>query len=725
VQGVTLRQDNTRLVERATLSIRPSIEYSATRTTAELADIKLTTGPGDSLSGRATAQLTPGNPKPTVAFTADLQGKVVTALKPFLAADTGPLGLVLNAEGQLTGDTLEVAKATARINRDAGPLIASVDLRQPLTANLQTKTVSAAKPDATAVHVQLAELPLQWAAAFVPKSNLSGSVVGGAIDVSIRSMTDLTATTTEPFRVRGATVALDGKPFVQALDATVDFTATKRGDAITYEVRQLELRQAGTSLATLKVTGTAQLGAKLAVAAKGNLDADLGALLQQPVAAPYATLSRGKLTTTFDASMGNAIQAKATIAAHGLVARQNNQPLGDADLTLTATVQPDGTSVLTMPLTLKNGPRASDVSIDGKLARNGATWSFTGKIASQQLFLQDFQPLAALAPASPSSPAAAPSPATPARPTANAPSATTPDTQPFWHAVQGRADVDLKSVQFSQDYTITGITGAATIAETRLALENLSGKIKDNAFKVTGEIGFQRGQPAPYKLSGSADLGGIAIGEILRVANPNEKPAIESTIAVKGKLDGTGATLPDLVQRVYGQFDISGGKGTLRALGRKGEAVGLASTALGIFGAIQGSDTTVALGQLGRELDEMAFDSFAMHVDRAADLNLNVTKMEFLSPSKRVTGTGKVTYKAGAPINQWPFDFTVSIAGKDYMAQLLNRLHALSGQPDENGYYPMAFSFPVSGTLTKVQNGLWPLLAKTAAGAALGGFLGK
>ena len=65
------------------------------------------------------------------------------------------------------------------------------------------------------------------------------------------------------------------------------------------------------------------------------------------------------------------------------------------------------------------------------------------------------------------------------------------------------------------------------------------------------------------------------------------------------------------------------------------------------------------------------------------------------------------------------------LAGKDYMAQLLNQARVLSGQQDEKGYYPMAVPFTISGTADKVSNGLWKILLESAAQAALGGFLGR
>ena len=212
---------------------------------------------------------------------------------------------------------------------------------------------------------------------------------------------------------------------------------------------------------------------------------------------------------------------------------------------------------------------------------------------------------------------------------------------------------------------------------------------------------------------------------MLRAANPGEKPLLESTVKVAAKLSGRGATVPDTVARAFGQFEVTGGPGVLRALGKKGQTVGAASALLGVAGALTGSGNTLALGQLGRELEEMQFDRFTLKVERDAALNFRATTIEFLSPSKRLTGRGAMTYREGAPFDTWPLELEFRLAGKDFMARLLNEARVLSGQQDDQGYYPMAVPFTVNGTLASVNNSLWKVLAGSAARAGLEGLLGR
>jgi len=169
------------------------------------------------------------------------------------------------------------------------------------------------------------------------------------------------------------------------------------------------------------------------------------------------------------------------------------------------------------------------------------------------------------------------------------------------------------------------------------------------------------------------------VGAFLRSANPKEAPALETKVAISAKLNGRGATGPDLEQNAYGQFSVTGSKGILRALGNKGQVAEAASAVLGLFGAITGSDASVAAGQFAGELKAMLFDRFTMQVDRDVDLNLRLTSLEFISPATRLTGSGTIKYEKGVRIadqplhvelqlaarSTWPFCSAISICSRD------------------------------------------------------------
>lgn len=740
LRAVTVRDGDQVLVEQATLTFEPRIDYTAGTVAADLANLTLALPAGDRVGGTMSARVASLSTTPAISFTARLEGRLVSALRPYLPLDPGPVTFATAAEGSLTGSSLQLAQASLQADREGGAALLALTLAQPLRIDLDTLAVAAAQAATPAAHVRLGELPLAWGQTFVPDAVFTGNFTGGALDVSFRSLEDLTVTTFAPLTLRGVGVVLAGEELARDLDVNADFSATLRGDVVAYEVRQLELKQGEATVGTLRVAGEARLGPTPAVSAKGNLAADLAAALRQPVLAPYAALAGGDLEVAFDANAGQAVEAKATISARNLVARQGNTPLGTLEAAADVALDPAGSGRVKLPVTLTaGGNRRSDFTLDGSLARQDAKFTFNGRLTSYQLILDDLQALAVLAPATAPAPAAAPaaSPtAAPSRPSPSAPArsstpaatrpATSPapagrDAAPFWQSVAGRFELDLKRVQYGQDYPVSGVRGVLVATDDRLAIETLEGRLKENPFKFSGGVTFQAQQARPYTLAGTANVTHLDIGEILRAANPQERPALETKATVAARLGGTGLNLADLLDHATGEFDLSGTQGVLRALGRKGQAIGAASAIVGLVGALRGSDTTVAVAELASALNELPFEQFKLRVERGADLDLKITSMEFLSPTARITGSGRVTYQAGVPIQAQPLHFDLQLAGKDHLAFLLNRAGVLGTAQDDKGYFPMSSAIALGGTAAKPDSSqLWRLIGQAAAASLLG-----
>ena len=725
LRNVTVRDASKKLlVDRVSLSVQPQLDYSATRLTAKLNALSVTMPDGDAVTAELSADITNLATTPVVAFTAQLQAKIVNALKPYLAAPTGPLAISANVAGRHEGQTLQLAKLSATVNRDGnGPLV-TLDLQQAVSADLQANTFTVPNPAATAARLRLGEIPLAWAEAFVAQSKLSGSVTGGTLDVAMRTVEDVTVTTSEPVTLRGVTAVIDGKSLVQALDLDANLTATKRGESVVYDLSRIEMKQGQTSLATLNVAGEAKLGAKLVASAKGRLVADAAALMRQPAMAEFATLTNGRVTADFEGSLADSTSAKAAITAKNLVAKFENRALGDLELTLTANVKPDGSGSVAVPLTLTNGPRKSDVAIHGTFgkASDQKTFLFAGKLASNQLFVEDFQPLAGLAPAS--EPTRAPPPATP-RPSSPAPSTPSPtrDAEPFWKGVNGKVDVDLKRVVYGKDYVISA-HGTAVITDSKLSLDGLEGTFKDNPFKLAAGLSFIPQQPQPYALTGSADIQNFDVGEFLRAANPTEKPALETKATLSAKLNGKGGNIAEVARNAFGSFELTGSKGTMYLLERKGTAgalVNLGATALSIFGAARGSDTTSAIGEIAKLLNAVQFDTLKLQVERGADLQFKLSALEVISPFLRITGSGTVASKGVDDVQQAPMNIVLQLGAKEQLGFLLERVGLLGANTDAKGYNLMSRTFTIGGTPSKPDNSaLWKILGEAAIGAALG-----
>lgn len=736
IRGLTLRQGEKLLADRISLSLRPQVDYSANRIVAEATQLELTSPAGDTVTGTVNAEITPAGASRAIAFTADVQARLVAALKPYLPLDPGPLAIGLGLAGRHEGDTLQLGKATATVNRLDGPRVLDATLQQPVRVDLAKGTFVAERPEASLARVALGEVPLAWAQSFLPKSQLSGNVASGTLDVLARTATDITVNAIEPLVVRAASLTLDGKPQVQALDLSLDFNATMAGPKIRYDVRRLEARQASVPLATVTAAGEATTGKAMAVTAKGTLDADLAALSGQPALQMLTTLSRGRVGSTFDITYADAISAKATLQGRGLTARQDNRLLGDLDVTLDATMKTDGSGTLRAPIVLANGNRRSDLTVDASFGKAGESFQVDGRVTSAQLIIDDFKPLAGIGPGATAGTPAPPTPAPGAPPTpgvrrdapvaplpGSVPARTSPtspvakrDAKPFWSAARGQIAVDLQNVIYGRDYPIRGIRGRLTIADTRLALEGMEGRMKENPFKASGTVTFDGQQAKPYTLAGAANIAKLDVGDLLRAANPSEKPALDATVDVVANLNGTGSTLADLGKNVYGTFDLTGSDGVLRALGRRTQMASAGSALLGIAGALTGSNTTSAIAELTAAFAELKFDRFKMHVERGADLNFKVSNIEFISEIMRTVGNGRLVNRGTGEIQDQPMEIMLQFGAKGQLAALLAKAGVLGQITDDRGYQLLERTFTLGGTPAKPDsNALWKFLLAEAA----------
>src|SRR5690606_10651640 len=105
--------------------------------------------------------------EPVIAFATNIQGTLAALLQPHLPLDPGPLAITSEVEGRLENDVLHLAKSTGTIRHQNGALLSASELLQPLVMNLDRSTLAAAQPDAPAARVELGEVPLAWAEAFV------------------------------------------------------------------------------------------------------------------------------------------------------------------------------------------------------------------------------------------------------------------------------------------------------------------------------------------------------------------------------------------------------------------------------------------------------------------------------------------------------------------------------------------------------------------------------
>ncbi|MCX6953825.1 MAG: hypothetical protein NTV51_16880 [Verrucomicrobia bacterium] len=566
---------------------------------------------------------------------------------------------------------------------------------------------------------------LVWAQGYVAKSKFAGELSAGTIEVVMLGADSAQVRAIENISARGVSVSMDNQEFLRGADFSTDLNATWKAGTLTADIKQLELRQGTLSVLKASVSGDVTppaAGKTLRAVGRGQLDADFSVLAKQPALAAQLPLLRGTVAVKFDGTYADGAKGKVTIAAKDLVAREGALALGSMDLSVDAALDANNSGTVRNALVVTKEGRRSDILLDGKVGMKPGAISFEGRITGDQLIVDDLQAFSALgAPPPPTaaslakSPALAPAPAPrPATTTAPRPAATAAakpagpvkDTTPIWAGFTGRVDVNVKTIKQGTANTITSVLGVFSVREDRLAAESLSFQLNGNSFKAATILSFDVKQARPYALVGTFDVPKFDVGAYLHKADPNVAPALETTITIASKFNGTAANLEEFADRVVGQFELKGSKGVLRALNKKAEqssmALGLGGLAAGLLGQQKIADGLVGAAELAALLKDIQFDGITVQADRGADGVATVRKIEIIAPTLRLTGSGHIeAKKPGGEFGDCPLSFELQLAGKDRLAEGLNKARQLSGKTDEKGYYLMATPFTLGGTVSK------------------------
>jgi hypothetical protein len=726
LRAITVSEGGKPLVDRVTVSLSPTVDYTATRVLAQIEKLSVSAPDGDNLSGGLKADVTLGGPSPVIAFSAELKGRLAALVKPYLPADVGPLTLALNAEGRHDGKIVQLSGLKLKVDREGGVALASIETLQAITIDPAKQAASAANAASPALRVRWGGIPLGWAEPYVAKSKISGQLVAGGIDVTLLGADAVSVKATEPIAAKGISVAMNGQQMLAGADFSTDLNATWKAGTLTADIKQLELKQGTASVLKALFTGdvtppAAGKNKGLVATGHGQVDADFSILGKQPALANQLPLVKGTVSAKFDGTSTDLVKGKVTITAKDLVAREGALALGNMDLTVDAALDANNSGTVKNTLVVTKDGRRSDLTVEGKVGLKPGAISFDGKITGDQLIVDDLQAFSALGapppadvkaqttPAAGTKPVTAPAP----RPGAPAPAVVTApkpigpikDTTPLWAGFTGHIDLAIKAIKQGPGVTLAKLGGGGTLRPVRLAVENVGGQFNGNPFKISTLLTFDVKQARPYSLTGAVDVPNFDVGEFLRKADPSTPPALETKITISTKFNGTFANVGEAADRVNGQFDLKGTKGVLRALNKKAETTSAVTGLLGIAAGLAGQSRLASglagTAELTAAFKDLQFDSFSAQAERGSDGAVVVKSVEFLSPIMRMTSNGRVDSKPGVPFGTSPLSLHVQIAGKGTLANALNAAHQLSGKTDEKGYYTMATPFTMGGTVDK------------------------
>lgn len=400
-----------------------------------------------------------------------------------------------------------------------------------------------------------------------------------------------------------------------------------------------------------------------------------------------------------------------------LALRSAAQPSpGAIQLRLEAGQDAAGQGRFQLPFTLEVADRKTQLTLAGDWRVSAGERQLSAQLSGDTVHLRDLAGLAAFLP---KPEAAAEKPGQPG-PGSAAKRIATKDAAPFWAGLEARATIDLRRLVLDSE-EVTGLQATLVADARHLALERLVGRTKQAPLEANATLAFDATKPSPYTLQGACRFPGFDLGAWMRAAHPGEEPMIETVLDVTAKLEGQGGTLDEVIERVRGDFSVSGGPGVLRIKDKRVEtASALGGLVLGLLSKERQQKAAVVAGsQLLEEMRVFRFDRLEAALARGEDLNLQFKTIDVRSAEKRLSGSGTAQHVAGRTIDAYPLRLELRLAGKGNFGVLLDKAGLLGTGQDELGYQRLREPFTVTGTVGEPD---WKrLLAQLAAGLALGG----
>jgi len=638
----------------------------------------------------------------------------LAVLMPELAA-LGRIRTQVDFDLSKKGDTIRIERFTAGLSGNKP--IASVQALQKFDYDLAAHALKVADPSVELLRLTLHGLPLSWVQPFLKDIAISGDDVRGEFFASARNG-GFAIRPTSPVTITNLAVSQGGKPLVRALDVAVKLSADSTAQGWQADVSEFSLRSGAATLLSATAKAGQPAGVNQPLKATGSWEANLPALLAQPVASPYAAvLSQGTATGDFTASMDGTKQISATLELNNLTSpKVEKLPRVQASLRLD--LKPDGQIDAQVPLVLDAAGRKSDLELTAHV-KPGATTNIEADVLSNSIYVQDLLPLQGLAASLQPAAASQAKPAVePASKPAPAVAAANPvaDKLPFWSACTGQVKLALKEIVYSPDVKVTNVAGLLKIESGAITLDNIRAVLGTGSeAALSGKMTFDAKQPDPYSFSGDATVTGFDPAPFFRAANPQKDPTVEGKFDVASKLSGAAPNTALLAGKIKAELTLTSRSGVFRGLALpkafsdkfQGKSGGLISGITGAVGALAGGskagNAAATAVEIAALLVEIPYDQ--LNVELSHDATASVTTIKdftLISPTIRLTGNGTILQQEGVPLLKQPLTAQFEMSTHGHAADVFGKQGMLQGGADALGYTPLFSPIKVDGTLSEI-----------------------
>lgn len=726
------------LLDAVSVGVRPAIVHLPGRTQVRYEGLRIAAAPGTLIAGNGAVGLASAEDG---ALTVEADGSARVELNRL---PSQPLVREL-----LDGHVLDAPLATTFSYRlthsPAATTIHALDLKvlhdDTPYVGLATTSGLALRPtlepgENLARHavgeMQLAVTGLTAAvlADFLPLGTVDFASIDAVLD--LRSDGDkLYAESQQPLRI--ANVRLrdgDGAPLLRTFDLEAAAGLTAYGDMVAADVSAMSVTFAGATTPALAGSFAAMVEPGAVIPLKdlrADFSGDLPQLLEQPAVLPGHSLSQGTLGTELAVDRNGAITASTQL---GNLVGKEALAIRTIEMPLTGNMRADGRGFdFSMPLVGNGRSGTSNAQITGQyLPTADAPALLSVRIDSELFYLNDIlATVAGISADAKKKSGDKKSKAAEAAPAAPLALDETRDASAFWDLLpyDTRLGFAFAQVFYSDYVAFHTVDGSVDVRSDRLTLGEFGAYFHDSPITLDGGLSFHAERADPYSADFTGQIRDFDLNQFFTELAPTKKSRIEGLFGVDFALGGESPNASQFRNRLLIDLRMQSREGLFRPLPPDSPLMVGASDALGIIGEglsymPTGGFGAGAVSRLVDYIAEVDYDSIDVRIRRDETLDLNIERINLLSPEIRMAATGAIRHQPGKDIFDSPLEMTANLNMVGKGAAILYSIDLLEDEQDRFGYWKGP-EVRISGSVTATESNFAEIVQRAADGSVKGG----
>jgi hypothetical protein len=484
------------------------------------------------------------------------------------------------------------------------------------------------------------------------------------------------------------------------------------------ECAPLVISRGGGILATVRAKESQPAGDDTPAAVAGTWSADPEAIAAAG-AIPGLGWVRGRSASgDFSGTVSSWAELDGSLAVSGITPGTSLSASGHVEVGM------DGTVSFQIPVKVSSGSIASDVTAEGTWTGDPAGPGLEAKLTGTTVFLEHLELLAgAIARAEGGSPSTE--------------STTGTDRVPFWGSWSGRVGIDFDKLS-ALNREFDDATGTFDWDQGAIRFKNGRAVYSHhNLAKLEASISFDPTAEQPYGLSAAADASDIDASRLIPGRQSGGDPMLEGHFSVAATSTGRGGNLRDLAEGAKDVFRLKSSGGIIRILktsvaeaipeapAKVTDTLGKVGSSLGSFFGAEPKSADLGSNPISKNAEavldftyavaEIGFDEMTVTATVGTDKAIGLTDLSITAPDERLTGSGRISYVEGLPLDERPLSLDLAIGTRGDTGDLLAKAGLLSDDKDDLGYTALVQPVHFGGSLAHIDASRWhDLLVKAA-----------